>query len=757
MISLPHRKRMNLGSKCILGLLFWVNFHLYGQIYKPDAISVGLGGSAITATRTPSALFWNPALLSQLRDQSLIVNSDDPFALNFVAYNHFFPGYGTFAAGFMRQETGSDTSKQALLGWSFQRSDRLSFGTNISLQWQQNSFSIKNNIGVFWGEGQVGGFGQPWSRSKSIYRFNLGMVLQNVPIIVDSLDFGLLVGGNYIFPTNGIILNAGYHIGARKNTTHLGIGFELTNDIKLFAGARNLSPKNIAFGFAYNRKDYGIQVGYDIGRRDLVVSFLTRLSQPPGQMSVGYFNAGAEAMNSGDYFTANSEYKKYLAYWPTDADSDSIKQLTYSLDRRLARTESRVDSLLAAANKLLSGDQPQFLQAAFFLSRVLELHPKNTLAKNQLSVLKPVIAGYLRQSLDNGVVKFENGEYERAQRAFERVVVFEPDNPTALYYLSGINDIFIAVGEKHFQQGMQQYQRENYPAAVQGFSKAIKYNPESIAAQSYLAKTISRMQEKASEIDGLLVRGQAYEKSSRYVQAANQYLAVLKVEPQNLLAQRQLKELRPKINDYVRNKYKEAKGLNDRGNHDKAIEVFRVILAIDPGHKLARSGIRFARGKLEKIMDVRMTRADSLAALQRWDEAVESYDRILRNEPQNQNALAAKEKVQKGKTIANLVSAGRQAGLEQNYGQALHLFEQVLEIDPNHLFARAELIRINKRIEKQVEELFNRGMDLYTQDRYQEAIRELNRVLTLNPKHRGALDYVQQAQERIAALKKLQK
>jgi len=54
------------------------------------------------------------------------------------------------------------------------------------------------------------------------------------------------------------------------------------------------------------------------------------------------------------------------------------------------------------------------------------------------------------------------------------------------------------------------------------------------------------------------------------------------------------------------------------------------------------------------------------------------------------------------------------------------------------------------------ENLFNKGLEFYAEDEYQQAISYWQQVLALVPDHILAIDYIKQANERISALKQIE-
>ncbi len=84
------------------------------------------------------------------------------------------------------------------------------------------------------------------------------------------------------------------------------------------------------------------------------------------------------------------------------------------------------------------------------------------------------------------------------------------------------------------------------------------------------------------------------------------------------------------------------------------------------------------------------------------------------------------------------------------------IFGDILRLDPDNRIVKIELNNTRNKINELTEEHFTNGINLFTLDRYQEAIVIWNKVLDLNSNHKGALEYKQKAIDRIKALKRIQ-
>ncbi|UCB44543.1 MAG: hypothetical protein JSV25_09995, partial [Spirochaetota bacterium] len=106
-------------------------------------------------------------------------------------------------------------------------------------------------------------------------------------------------------------------------------------------------------------------------------------------------------------------------------------------------------------------------------------------------------------------------------------------------------------------------------------------------------------------------------------------------------------------------------------------------------------------------------------------------------------------------------SRGVQALADGNYQQALESFEAVAETDSEYLEVQ-EYIELTKAATKswseyppEVREIYTRGVDLFAQKKYEEAITEWKKILEDYPYNKAAKDGIKQAEDRLKKLKEL--
>ncbi len=729
------------------------------EVFRPNAKAMALGGSLVVQGRDPSNIYWNPAALSGLKDRAMLMSVNDPFAFDFVSVTQVVPLMGTFGASLSRLPALPERVDRGTLAWGRRIYKQISIGNKFDFMKQDSTLFGATGLGVFIGNPGVGVLDKQWQKfadSKLWDRFNLGMTIHNVPLGKKVLEPSVMFGLSYILPTAGLLLNSGYHVQKGDNTNHLGFGFEFNRKVTIFLGLEDLDFGNSAVGCQYTRDNFVFNFAYSQNANKLFFTLSARISPSPSALAEQYYERGIEKLELKSYKSASREFKKYLDYELLDAKSDSVALVVEDLTKQFARTEIMVDSLFALSSRLLAQEDPQFFRAAYVLTKIKELDPDNFEASVKLNALKPAVDVLIKKSLSDGITEFDAKKYFAAEKSFKRVLIFDKNHKTAMGYLADIDTVKNDLAEEYFFRGLGYYRDKNFRIAEQEFKRALEFNEKQIEVIKYFSRTRQKIRENIKLITKLLKEAQTLEQQRNYVGATNKYLAVLRVDPGNSDAKSGIAKLRPKINRFVQDQYVEGLRLYRSENYAKAIEVFSNVLSINPDHGNAKRNIARVRNDRKEKASSYFKKGELLFQQGDWQSALESYSKALEIEPSNSKASQGKKDAQKKLQIANLIEQGRQKVYEQEYLKAVTIFGDILRLDPDNRIVKIEFNTTMNKINELTEEHFINGINLFTLDRYQEAIGMWNKVLDLDSNHKGALEYKQKAIERIEALKRIQ-
>jgi tetratricopeptide (TPR) repeat protein len=158
-------------------------------------------------------------------------------------------------------------------------------------------------------------------------------------------------------------------------------------------------------------------------------------------------------------------------------------------------------------------------------------------------------------------------------------------------------------------------------------------------------------------------------------------------------------------------------------------------------------------------------------------QAKAAFEMVINLDPANQEAKTALETIELRRTqlIDYYSSEARKSAQAKEYDKAIESWQKVLVLDPNHVTANAAIADLKqlqtaaakppakpqkpaepskpKVTEAQIDALYKKGVSLFTNARYDEALDVFKQVLALDPNHTGAKEYRKRTEARIAILK----
>ncbi|NIV96826.1 hypothetical protein GWN42_29565, partial [candidate division KSB1 bacterium] len=109
--------------------------------------------------RDPSAIFWNPALLTSSWGRAMLISINEPFGFDFVGLSQFIPLYGTVGVALSRVSTAGETVDKGTLAWGKRFASKLAIGANVNIEKFGDDWFVDGTAGLFIGNPKVGSLG----------------------------------------------------------------------------------------------------------------------------------------------------------------------------------------------------------------------------------------------------------------------------------------------------------------------------------------------------------------------------------------------------------------------------------------------------------------------------------------------------------------------------------------------------------------------------------------------------------------------
>jgi tetratricopeptide (TPR) repeat protein len=313
---------------------------------------------------------------------------------------------------------------------------------------------------------------------------------------------------------------------------------------------------------------------------------------------------------------------------------------------------------------------------------------------------------------------FAAGDYERARDQFEMALVWEPDNPRASararrcrYYL-------------HIRTGQELSAQDDHLTALYHFKQAAALSPGDAAAAELVTaceRRIAEFSDRSRLIEQTLKNAIDLYAESRYVAALSGFEEVLRLKPDHRLAKEYAYKTRANIGNVVQHLRLQARSFADRGQYDSAAAALRQALAYLPDDEQLRA----------ELAGVEQKRAHEQARGGAARTSPSAGERPPASRPPI-DADALDEKFERG---IRHFDAGE-------FEQAAGLLAAVWTVAPDYRNVTEPLTRAY---------LFM-GMQVYSQERYAEAIRIWERILAIDPANVKAQRYLQKTREEASRL-----
>ncbi len=748
-------KRLN--KLLVLGGVFFFVIGSHAQEtllrFSPGAKSLLLGRSGVVGIYDPSALYWNPAALNVPRMHQAILSVQEMYRLNYSAISVFFPPHGTFAFDLGRSDIGERPVEFGSLGWGGSVHPDVHLGFSLSaLQienegWTTMGFGILYKPSMFKNHFEMS---EPFYSSYIADRLTVGLAVKHIPLIISGYEHQIRTGLSYAFMQNRLQVISAFHHDRLDDVFHFGAQYELIPSFFLYAGVQDFDHHYTALGFSAIFSNFTTNVSYDMKSERLAVSALFRIGQKPNVNGEKHYEKAKNWLQKQNKRQALQEVRKAVSYQP---GLEPAWDMLETLKSMVEREDQHIDSLLSVAEYFQ--EKEWYISAAAHYLQVLKLNPKNKPAERAIREIRPKVNVHTEKWFQTGVRQYSRGEFHKAREIFESILLVRKGHKESQKYLDKINSIFEKQAKDHYFTGLGYYSQHNLNRAEEEFRKAIRLLPTFDDALNYLNKVHIEQRQNRRQIADLIAGATRHEENNRIRQALGEYKQILEIDPGHRTALERKRSLEQAIENGIREQIQIAKQAYKNGEFKRAEKAFRNVLLIDPQRKEAQEYLdeisRNARGKSIYYLQ----RAEAFYKRNDYSQALAALDSLNVMQPGVEEASLMRDEIMSAMSVESLFEKGEQEYNQGHFVEAMELFNQVLEKDDDHGSALEMRERCHVRLNELVEEYYNLGIQLYSTERYQSAIEQWEKSLAINPYHKGSLEYIRKARERLKALNEL--
>lgn len=308
------------------------------------------------------------------------------------------------------------------------------------------------------------------------------------------------------------------------------------------------------------------------------------------------------------------------------------------------------------------------------------------------------------------------------------------------------------VRDKYFSHGVKAYEESRYGEAYHHFALAVEYDEYYEPARRFSSLALSG---RDTTVAVYLREGERHELSGNFPAAIESYTLLLKADPGNENATSRLTDLEAKFRVKVEELVVLGDSLQGQKKFERARSAYEEALRFDPEDADIRQKIAVIDSTVRERIQYHSSRARNFVAKNQIDDARREFEQVLIYDPKNTQALNAIESLKARRTAVDLFARGKTLFDQGNYFDALAIFLDILQREPNNKDARSYVERSREALQNEVEPLFKIGLQWYIKENYQTALDVWGRVLLIQPHHQATLEYSKRAREKIEALEKL--
>lgn len=317
-----------------------------------------------------------------------------------------------------------------------------------------------------------------------------------------------------------------------------------------------------------------------------------------------------------------------------------------------------------------------------------------------------------------GYMEYLAGNYTKALEALDKIKNTEKD------------DMKKALSNMFYNIGAAMQKKEDWQGAITAFGQAIEINSADPELHFFL--------------------GYSYMKAKKSALALEAYKEALRLNPKHQGAALNLVVVSEAA---LMSHLDAAAKLLKKNSFKDALKEFNLALSIDPNNQKAREGARKIEEDLaeraRKEIAANLSKGDKFMAEGKYMEAKKSFDAVIAIYPEH---IPAQEELKKIAKLAYTakekhMSAGENAFSGGKYYKASVEYRKALGYDPDDKGLSERLDESLKKLSEQVSPLLKEAQGHEDSRRFTEAIIAYEKVIDIQPDHKGALEGKARASE----------
>jgi twitching motility protein PilT len=366
-------------------------------------------------------------------------------------------------------------------------------------------------------------------------------------------------------------------------------------------------------------------------------------------------------------------------------------------------------------------------EAALEFKKALREDPNNREAKAYLDQLagnatNEALASQVRTVLRKGLELYQEDKIDEAVKVWEEALRLDPNSSQAKSYIKAAQERKVAMARAAslVANGVQAYQQGDLTTAVQMWEQALQADSHNEQAEQYLEEGRKQIRRRDAELEAKqhFVNGATFYQAGQVLEAGREWAWAIKILPDYAEAQEYLAQA-------------------------VAYQAGQALPEIDPAGADAAAIQSSYRNGAEAFMNLK------------FKDATAFFSQIKAKRPTHAltSQLLDLTKQRQREFLDSFLAKGRLAEQAGNLAEAVTQWKLALKEAPDDTVSRQTMADAKPAIQAEVEKLYAAGSEAFNQNNHKDAIHYFDKVIHFDPSHENAFKKREEAKEKLEKLK----
>ncbi len=308
------------------------------------------------------------------------------------------------------------------------------------------------------------------------------------------------------------------------------------------------------------------------------------------------------------------------------------------------------------------------------------------------------------------------------------------------------------LARNYIEHGTKLIRENEFRNGMAEFEKSLAYyqNNERIIFLTNVLK--KRIEAEDAKIDSLFQQAEVFNNRGWGINAIITYKNILEINPKNARAINDLNKLKPHLNRYVKLLYRTGEKLYHKNDLERSKIVFNEILQLNESHGGALKYLAKIDSVTSYLSSEYYYRGLGFYNQRHLNRSREAFYRVIELNPDHSEAKHYLKKIQQElesneEFVQSMMREAYRLERSGKYLEASRKYEKILEMNRDNEKARKQLEILQAYIKTIVNRKFKRAKNFFNKGQYEDARLAFEDILSIRPVHRESQSYLKRIRD----------